>query len=418
MLQPAAYACAFLFSVTGFVSIAASHTFLALAIVLLIASRTPVRVPPLLAPIAAFFLWTLVSAAAADDLAGALPQIKKFYVFLALPVVYSLFRSVDAARRLLEAWAIVGAIAVGYAIVQFVTKVGEAQRAGEDFVVYYTPDRITGFFSHWMTFSQAALLILTALTAYILFSPRSRFGRRAWIAAAVLIAFGLVLAWSRGVWLAMVVLGLYFVWEKKPKLLWLVPAAAAILAVAAPGPLRQRIESIANPGAKEPRPIMWRTGWNMIRAQPLFGVGPMHVGARFGEFQPPEITELPPAYYEHLHNVYIHYAAERGLPALAAVLWLLGKILWDLRRGLGRLPPGRSEARFLVQAGFAATLAVMTVSCFDLTLGDSEVLGAFLTIVALGYRGIPPAPSPNPLAGLPGLADSSMEKRLGCATKP
>ncbi len=388
MLRAAAFACAFLFSVTGFVSIAASHVFLALAIVLLIASRTPQRVPPLLWPIGAFFLWTLVSALAAGDLPGAMPQIKKFYVFLALPVIYSLFRTVDAARRLLEAWVAVGVIAASFATLQFVAKMGEWDPAQEDFLTYYTPDRITGFFSHWMTFSQAALLILAALTAYLLYSRRSRFGRPVWIAAAALIVAGLLLSFTRSVWLAMVVLGVYFVWETKPKLLWLAPAAAAVVVVIAPGPLRERIESIANPGPKEARPIMWRTGWNMIQASPLTGVGPMHVGERFAEFQPPEITELPPAYYEHLHNVYIHYAAERGLPAAAAIVWLLGKILWDLRRGLARMAPGRSEARFLAQAGFAATLAVMTVSCFDVTLGDSEVLAAFLSIVALGYAGV------------------------------
>lgn len=388
MLRAAAFACAFLFSVTGFVSIAASHTFLALAIVLLFASRTPFRFPPLLAPVAAFFVWTLVSAFVSGDVVGALPQIKKFYVYLALPVIYSLFRSASAARRLLEAWVVVGVIAVSFAMVQFVAKIGEAQRAGVDFLRYYTPDRITGFFSHWMTFSQAALIILAALLSYILFSRRAVFGRRVWIGAATLIVGALLMAFTRSVWLAMIVLGFYFVWETRPKLLWLAPAAAALLVLAAPGPLRERIESIRHPGPKEARPIMWRTGWNMIRAEPVFGVGPMHVGARFSEFQPADVTELPPAYYEHLHNVYIHYAAERGLPALAAVLWLLGKILWDLRRGLARMPPGRSEARFLAQAGFAATLAVMMVSCFDVTLGDSEVLGAFLTIVALGYTGV------------------------------
>lgn len=388
MVRAAAYACAFLFSVTGFVSIAASHAFLGLAIVLLLASKTPLRVPPLLWPVGAFFAWTLVSAVASDDLAGAFPQIKKFYVFFALPVIYSLFRSVDAARRLLEAWVIVGVIAVGFAMVQFVAKIGEADRAGIDFLEYYTPDRITGFFSHWMTFSQAALLILAALLAYLCFGRRSRFGRRAWVGAAVLIVSGLVLSGTRSVWLAMGLLAIHFLLEWKPKLFWLAPAAALVLFAVAPGPLRERMESIANPGPKEARPIMWRTGWNMIQAEPLFGVGPMHVGARFSEFQPADVTELPPAYYEHLHNVYIHYAAERGLPALAAVLWLLGKILWDLRRGMGRLAPGRSDARFLAQAGYAATLAIITVSCFDVSLGDSEVLGAFLTVVALGYTGV------------------------------
>ena len=55
---------------------------------------------------------------------------------------------------------------------------------------------------------------------------------------------------------------------------------------------------------------------------------------------------------------------------------------------MARLGPGRSEGRFLAQAGYAATLAIVTVSFFDVTLGDSEVLGAFLTVVALGYTGV------------------------------
>ena len=388
MAQSAAFACAFLFSVAGFVSIAASHVFLGLAIALLLASRIPLRFPTVLAPVGLFFVWTLVSAAAANDIVGALPQIKKFYVFLALPVIYSLFRTVDAARRLLEAWVIVGLLAVGFAMSQFVVKIGEAQRAGTGFLEYYTPERITGFFSHWMTFGQAALLIFAVVLAYLLFSRRSRLGWPAWIVAAAMIAAGLVLSFTRSVWLGMIVVAAYFVWEWRPKLLWLAPAAAVLVALAAPAPLRQRIESIRNPGPTEARPIMWRTGLRMIQAEPLTGVGPMHVGARFEEFLPEDVKELPPAYYEHLHNVFIHYAAERGLPAVAAIFWLLGKILWDLRRGLARMPPGRSEARFLSQAGVAATLAVITVSCFDVTLGDSEVLGAYLTIVALGYRGV------------------------------
>lgn len=36
----------------------------------------------------------------------------------------------------------------------------------------------------------------------------------------------------------------------------------------------------------------------------------------------------------------------------------------------------------------AATLGVCVVSCFDLTLGDSEILGVYLTIVALGYHAV------------------------------
>ena len=50
---------------------------------------------------------------------------------------------------------------------------------------------------------------------------------------------------------------------------------------------------------------------------------------------------------------------------------------------------GRNDERLFVAHGvIAATLGVCVVSCFDLTLGDSEILGVYLTIVALGYHAV------------------------------
>jgi hypothetical protein len=86
--------------------------------------------------------------------------------------------------------------------------------------------------------------------------------------------------------------------------------------------------------------------------------------------------------------VYVHYAAERGLPAVAILLWLLLKVVLDHRRALQRLPRGASDEKFLLQAVIAATIAVALVSCFDVSLGDSEILGLYLTLLALGYRAV------------------------------
>ena len=80
----------------------------------------------------------------------------------------------------------------------------------------------------------------------------------------------------------------------------------------APGAAQRRIQSIANPGANSARLIMWRNRLANGSGASWLGVGPMRVGARFEEFVPEGTGELPDAYYEHLHNVFIHYAAERG----------------------------------------------------------------------------------------------------------
>ena len=94
---------------------------------------------------------------------------------------------------------------------------------------------------------------------------------------------------------------------------------------------------------------------------------------------------LPEGWYGHLHNIYLHYAAERGIPTMLALMWMLGKILWDFLHALRRLPPGASDARFLLHGGVAVMLAILVAGFFELNLGDSEVLFMFLTVVAAGY---------------------------------
>lgn len=347
--------------------------------------------PPIGLPLAAFMLWTLASAAASPDPAAAAPQLKKFFVFLMVPVVAAAFRTADGARKLAEAWFVAAAAAVAAGIFQFGRAAQRISASGLDFTEAYVSDRITGFFSHWMTFSQAVLLVFVALVSYLVFARR-RPGRGVWLLLAGWLAAGLALSYTRSVWLALVAVCLYFLAVRRPRALLLVPPALAAGFYLAPHSIQQRAASI-NAAANPARIVMWRTGLRMIAAHPWFGVGPQQVGPRFGEFQPDDVTELPPAYYGHLHNVYIHYAAERGIPAALIVLWLFAKIVFDLTRALRSPPRPDGDRRFLLHAGIAGTLAAAAVSCFDVSLGDSEVLGVYLGLVAIAYNGVDPAES-------------------------
>jgi O-antigen ligase len=110
------------------------------------------------------------------------------------------------------------------------------------------------------------------------------------------------------------------------------------------------------------------------------------IKTKFLDYVPQDIPRpLPAGWYGHLHNIYIHYAAERGLPALLALLWLLAKILRDFARAIRRLPPGPSDQKFILHGALAVLLAVMVAGVFELNLGDSEVLAMFLAVVACGY---------------------------------
>jgi O-antigen ligase len=124
----------------------------------------------------------------------------------------------------------------------------------------------------------------------------------------------------------------------------------------------------------------------MIEAHPWLGLGPEMPRIEFDRYVPADISRpLPEGSYIHLHNLYLHYAAERGIPTLIVFFWLLGKIVHDFWRGLQALPSGDRERRFLLHGGIAAVLAVLVDGVANINLGHSPILTMFLVIVACGY---------------------------------
>ena len=117
----------------------------------------------------------------------------------------------------------------------------------------------------------------------------------------------------------------------------------------------------------------------MIKAHPLVGVGPEMVESRFYEFAPPGVPNPRPNEWSlgHLHNVYYQYAAERGVPALLAILWFLGRALYDFWTA--------RRANWVMPAAIACILAMMVAGLAEHNLNDSEPLGVFLSIIACGY---------------------------------
>src|SRR5581483_353220 len=132
------------------------------------------------------------------------------------------------------------------------------------------------------------------------------------------------------------------------------------------------------------RAILRETGLAIIRAHPWLGLGPEQIKYQVDRWIPASARPLPSGDYEHLHNLYLQYGAERGLPTLLALLWLIGKILWDFARALRRkvADPG---ARFVLHGAIAVVLALLAEGFAEHNLGDSEVLTLFLAVVAFGY---------------------------------
>ena len=370
-------------------SIAVSQILLALAFAALLASGDKLLLPRIKWPLALFMLGTLVSLAFSGDPAmNGLPQVRKFYVLLELLVVFSTLRNLKVVRWLFLTWAGIGAVTALRGCVQFAGKVQEAHRLGRSFYDYYVAARITGFTSHWNTYSAEEMFALIMVGALLLFAPRAR---RNWIWAlcGILIAVAVVLGETRGIWIATAVAVVYLVFFWRRWLSALIPVAILLAYVVSPAPVRERFTSIVRPSSIDSnqfRIVTWRTGVQMIEKHPWLGLGPDGPKYHFMEYVPADIPRpLPPGFYEHLHNVYLQYAADRGIPAMLAMLWMLIQMPLDFWRGLRALPPGPSVRRFLLHGAVAVVLAVMVEGFVEYNLGDSEVLAMFLVATACGY---------------------------------
>lgn len=178
------------------------------------------------------------------------------------------------------------------------------------------------------------------------------------------------------------------------------PAIVLLGFVLAPSETRERLTSVFSPhgetDSNRHRLVTFSTGLRMVEAHPLFGIGPEQIGRQFDRYVPSDIKRpLPVGYYGHLHNIYLQYAAERGLPALIFILWAIGLAVWDWGREISRERKGRSVRLFVLHAAVAVTIAVLVGGLLEYNLGDSEVLMMFLSVVGLGYAAIPADPRPS-----------------------
>lgn len=107
-------------------SIPASQILLGLALAALLLSGARLRLPPIRLPLALFMAGTVISLLLSGDPAAGLPQIRKFFVFVTLLVVYSTFRELADVRRLVLCWAAAAALSSAGGLVQFVKKYFEA----------------------------------------------------------------------------------------------------------------------------------------------------------------------------------------------------------------------------------------------------------------------------------------------------
>jgi O-antigen ligase len=233
-----------------------------------------------------------------------------------------------------------------------------------------------------MTFSGLQMLSILAVMSLLL---SGRAGRYWWVYPAIPIQiFGLVLAQTRSAWLGLLVgllaLALMINWR------WVlvVTSFAAASYLVLPRGFQDRLGAAfdLSDSTTRIRLELLRTGWNIIKAHPFFGVGPEMVARDYVKYK--TVSEFPNWIYQHLHNDFVQIAAEMGLLALLAWMALLLSFLTHCVRHLvgAHLP---EEKKFAARAAISCLVAFLVAGLFEYNFGDSEVRTLFLFILTSPY---------------------------------
>ncbi len=360
-------------SLLGFVaaiqiSIAASGILLTIAlglwIALLVAARERPSAPPFFGALVAYAAMTMVSVAFSLDRAISIVDSKEVLLFLVVPVVYRLARG-QRAQTVATIIVTVGAASAVFGVVQY--GILEYDVLGQ---------RVRGTMGHYMTYSGLLVLVIALAGGRLLFDKRERIWS-ALVMPALLVALALTL--TRSAWVgACAALGLLFL-IKDLRLIAVLPVLAALFIAFAPPQLTDRLYStfdLQDPTNRD-RVAMARAGVRMIEDHPLTGVGPDMVKEVYPEYRDASaVQENNP----HLHNVPLHIAAERGVPALLVWLGFLALVVRDL---IGRLKVPDTAA--LAAAGLAAVAGMLAAGMFEYNFGDSEFLMLFLVLITLPH---------------------------------
>ena len=122
----------------------------------------------------------------------------------------------------------------------------------------------------------------------------------------------------------------------------------------------------------------------MVWDRPLFGTGLDMVKRTYSRYAHPKAMKKLTG---HLHNNLLHIAAERGVPALVAWVWIMVGFFREVVRSPRSFGKGPFERRFLAVGGVAAVAGFLVAGLFEYNYGDSEVAMLAYLVMALPFIG-------------------------------
>ena len=329
---------------------------------------------PLWMPWLFFALFTLAGAFHVPDSLKSLMKTRELTQIMIFYLTMNVIRDDWEALWLVKALLVATSVAAFYAL--GVSLPGTLSLA----------NRASGFFSIYMTFGGFLLVVGLLALSYLLVPTRER--KSMWVyASALLILTALITTLSRSAWIGLVVGTAVVAVVSRRKKAGLCLALAVVLVISiAPYSIRQRVKSMVNPrdNTAVERINMWQSGIKMFMDRKLLGFGPGRIKDNYARYANLDATPKSPS---HLHNNIVHLAAERGVFALGAWIWVwIGYFVLVIQR-IRDTRDAPFETRFRMISGLAVAAGFLSAGMFEYNFGDSEVVMLMFVAIALPFIG-------------------------------
>ena len=357
-------------------SIAVSHIFLAAAAAVYLYrkiryDRTVPRAP-ILTPALAFAYFTLLSVVFSIHPSLSVITAKDLALFIIIPILYDSVRNLDDIKVLYGILILAGVISALHGLQQF---------WGSDTELVYS--RIRGFMGHWMTFSGLLMILNVLLLSHLLFSNE----HPKWFYPAFLIlSAALLLSLTRNAWLGFLAAAVALISMRRVRWVIAIPAVVGIIFLASllvfPTTVGSRMSNLFNPAetSNRDRLQMLQSGWQIIKDFPLTGVGCGMIPQVYPRYRAPDSVFRN---NQHLHNNVLQVAAENGIFALAAWLWLIAKVIFDLIHWKRNVM--NAEEKFMIHGTIGIVISLFVAGMFEYNFGDSEIRMLFFVLITLPY---------------------------------
>jgi O-antigen ligase len=245
------------------------------------------------------------------------------WVIFTIPLLFSIDFSEKKQRIALQTLIFSAALVGIYGCIQFFY--GLEYFRGQQLTPMGGFYRASGGYNHYLTLAGNQLMLLGIGVAFFLLEGKWNRLKTLYFIAAMIIFLSVIATFGRSAWLALMVLMGLTVLLTKTRLfgyVFGVMLLAAVVASLISPEVQARFISIFDISQNQDRFNLWHTALNMIKNNPIWGVGQGNFTRVFPLYE-------VPGFYDskvHAHNDYLNAAANSGMPS--ALAWLALWISW------------------------------------------------------------------------------------------